>query len=135
MRFGIFQVPRLVESLERALDRHVNVRIVLGDRERQTDSAIDHQRHQLGQTVASKARLCWWPHERRLRDAAGCAGLMHAKAAVADSRTAFLTSANLTEAALERNIEVGVLIHGGTLPASLDRLIDSLLESGELEIL
>jgi phosphatidylserine/phosphatidylglycerophosphate/cardiolipin synthase-like enzyme len=41
-----------------------------------------------------------WPHERRLRDAAGCAGLMHAKAAVADSRTAFLTSANLTEAAL-----------------------------------
>lgn len=60
---------------------------------------------------------------------------MHAKAAVADSRTAFLTSANLTEAALERNIEVGVLIHGGTLPASLDRLIDSLLESGELEIL
>jgi phosphatidylserine/phosphatidylglycerophosphate/cardiolipin synthase-like enzyme len=58
---------------------------------------------------------------------------MPAKAAVADSRVAFLTSANLTEAALERNMELGVLIRGGTLPASIDRLIDALLESGELQ--
>src|SRR6516225_7003262 len=65
--------------------RHPHLRIVLGDREQQTDWVIDQQRHQLGQIVASKACLCWWPHERRLRDAAGCAGLMHAKAAVADS--------------------------------------------------
>jgi len=52
---------------------------------------------------------------------------------VADSRVAFLTSANLTEAALERNMELGVLIRGGNLPASIDRLIDALLESGELQ--
>lgn len=58
---------------------------------------------------------------------------MHAKAAVADSRIAFLTSANLTEAALEGNMELGVLIRGGTLPALIDRLIDALLESGELQ--
>jgi cardiolipin synthase A/B len=58
---------------------------------------------------------------------------MHAKAAVADSRVAFLTSANLTEAALERNMEFGVLIRGGVLPASIDRVIDALLESGELQ--
>ena len=58
---------------------------------------------------------------------------MHAKAAVADSRVAFLTSANLTEAALERNMELGVLIKGGILPASIDRLIDALLESSELQ--
>ncbi|MFN7992722.1 MAG: DISARM system phospholipase D-like protein DrmC [Bryobacteraceae bacterium] len=135
MSFGIFQVPRLVENLERALDRSVDLRIVLGDREQQTDWVIDQQRHQLGQFVASKACLCWWPHKRRLRDVAGCAGLMHAKAAVADSRTAFLSSANLTEAALERNIELGVLIHGGALPGALDRLVDALLESGELEVL
>jgi phosphatidylserine/phosphatidylglycerophosphate/cardiolipin synthase-like enzyme len=135
MSFGIFQVSRLVEILERALDRHVETRIVLGDREPQSDWVLDQQRHQLGQIVVSKARLCWWPHERRLRDAAGCTGLMHAKAAVADSRTAFLTSANLTEAALERNMELGVLIHGGTLPGAIDRLVDALLEIGQLEVL
>jgi phosphatidylserine/phosphatidylglycerophosphate/cardiolipin synthase-like enzyme len=135
MSFGIFQVPRLVESLEHALERQVDIRIILGDREAQTDWVIDQQRYQLGAIVASKASLCWWPHKRRLRDDVGCAGLMHAKAAVADSRTAFLTSANLTEAALERNIELGVLIHGGALPGAIDRLVDALLESGELEFL
>jgi len=57
---------------------------------------------------------------------------MHAKAAVADSSLAFLTSANLTEAVFERNMELGVLIRGGPLQAAIDRLIDSLLESGEL---
>ena len=60
---------------------------------------------------------------------------MHVKTAVADSRVAFLTSANLTEAALERNMELGVLIRSGTLPAAIDRLIDALLESGELAVL
>ena len=57
---------------------------------------------------------------------------MHVKAAVADSKVAFLTSANLTDAALERNMELGVLIRGGNLPSSIDWLIDALRESDEL---
>jgi cardiolipin synthase A/B len=61
--------------------------------------------------------------------------VMHVKAAVADSRVAFLTSANLTEAAPERNMELGVFIRGGRLPAAIDRLIDALVESGELQTL
>jgi phosphatidylserine/phosphatidylglycerophosphate/cardiolipin synthase-like enzyme len=58
---------------------------------------------------------------------------MHAKTAVADSCVAFLTSANLTEAAFERNMELGVLIHGGRLPAAIDRLIDALMECGKVQ--
>ena len=133
MSFGIFQVPRLVEALEQALIRGVAVRIVLGDRESQSDWAIEQQRQQLGSIISGQASLCWWPHDRRLRDSTGCAGLMHAKAAVADSRTAFLTSANLTEAALERNMELGVLIRSGNVPSSIERLVDALLDSGELQ--
>lgn len=131
--FGIFQIPRLVETLEQALERQVALRILLGDRETNSEQDIDRQRHQLGPVVASRASLLQWPGGRRPRDELGHAGLMHAKAAVADSRIAFLTSANLTEAALERNMELGVLIRGGTLPASIDRLIDALLETGELQ--
>src|SRR5580700_9856800 len=131
--FGIFQVPRLVGELEQALARNVTLRIVLGDRESHSDQEIDRQRYQLGRVVAAKATLLQWPPERRPRDDQGHAGLMHVKAAVADSRIAFLSSANLTEAALERNMELGVLIRGGPLPAAIDRLIDALLESGELQ--
>ena len=132
--FGIFQVPRLVEELEQALARGVTLRIVLGDRESHSTQEIDRQRQQLGHVVSTRATLLQWPAERRPRDEQGHAGLMHVKAAVADSRIAFLTSANLTEAALERNMELGVLIRGGAVPPSIDRLIDALVESGELQV-
>ena len=133
--FGIFQVPRLVEDLERSLERGVALRIVLGDREAHSDQEIDRQRQQLGRAVATGTSLLQWPADRRPRDEQGHAGLMHVKAAVADSKVAFLTSANLTEAALERNMELGVLIRGGGLPTAIDRLIDTLVESGELQML
>jgi len=134
MSFGIFQVQRLVEGLELAIQRTVQVRLILGERESQSDRAIAQQKQQLGRVIREGALLYWWPHERRLRDAQGHAGLMHAKAAVADSRVAFLSSANLTEAAFERNMELGVLIRGCSLPASIDRLVDALIESGELQV-
>ena len=57
---------------------------------------------------------------------------MQAKATIADSSVAFLTSANLTEAALERNMELGVLIRGGRVPGSIDHLMNSLIESKKL---
>ena len=44
--------------------------------------------------------------------------MLHAKAVVVDDRAAFVTSANLTEAALDRNIEVGVLSRERTLAAA-----------------
>lgn len=131
--FGLFQVPRLIEGLEQALVRGVSVRFVLGDRELHSTQAIDRQRLQLGRAITDRALLLQWPPERRFRDEQGRAGIMHAKAAVADSCTAFLTSANLTEAAFERNMELGVLIRGGHLPGAIDRLIDALTESGELQ--
>lgn len=133
--FGIFQVPRLVKELERSLERGVALRIVLGDREAHSDQEIDRQRYQLGPVVTARATLLQWPADHRARDEQGHAGLMHVKAAVADAKVAFLTSANLTEAALERNMELGVLIRGGTLPAAIDRVIDALVESGELQLL
>jgi phosphatidylserine/phosphatidylglycerophosphate/cardiolipin synthase-like enzyme len=41
---------------------------------------------------------------------------MHAKLAVADERVLFVTSANLTAAGIESNLEAGVLVRGGAAP-------------------
>jgi phosphatidylserine/phosphatidylglycerophosphate/cardiolipin synthase-like enzyme len=131
--FGVFQIPRLVDELELALARGVTLRIVLGERESASEHGIGRQRLQLGQIVSDRALILRWPTENRPRDEQGRAGLMHMKAAVADSHIAFLTSANLTEAALERNMELGVLIRGGNMPGAIDQLIESLIESGELQ--
>lgn len=41
---------------------------------------------------------------------------MHAKLAVADRRVLLVSSANLTQSGVGRNIEAGLLVHGGTAP-------------------
>jgi len=133
MSFGIFQVPRLISAIEGSLSRGVQVRIVVGDRESPRSLQGNHHLQQLGTIVATSASLLQWPTSRRPRDERGGTGLMHAKAAVADSREAFLSSANLTESALERNMELGILVRGGHLPAAIERLVDSLVDSGELQ--
>lgn len=56
----------------------------------------------------------------------------HAKLAVADRRTLFLGSANLTESAARRNIEAGVLVSGGEAPR---RAAEHIVELQRLGIL
>jgi phosphatidylserine/phosphatidylglycerophosphate/cardiolipin synthase-like enzyme len=58
-------------------------------------------------------------YDPRSLDLDGPAGVLHAKAVVADDEAVFVTSANLTEAALDRNIEVGLLIRDRALAASM----------------
>lgn len=57
-----------------------------------------------------------WPLERRPRDQAGRYGSLHAKFAVVDEAALLVSSANLTEYALNLNMELGLLVRGGGLP-------------------
>lgn len=54
-------------------------------------------------------------YDPRSLDPDGPKGVLHAKAIVSDEDALFVTSANLTEAALDRNIEVGVLLRDRTI--------------------
>jgi phosphatidylserine/phosphatidylglycerophosphate/cardiolipin synthase-like enzyme len=60
---------------------------------------------------------------------------LHAKCVVVDDRIAFVTSANLTEAAQQRNIEAGVLIEDEMFARALRAQFDGLVESGGLRAL
>ena len=51
----------------------------------------------------------------------------HAKVAVADGRMCFVTSANLTGYAMEKNMEAGVLVTGGGIPERLHAHLLSLI--------
>jgi hypothetical protein len=57
---------------------------------------------------------------------------LHAKCIVVDRRTALVTSANFTEAAQVRNIEVGALIRDGQFAARLTSHFDTLTDAGLL---
>ena len=55
---------------------------------------------------------------------------LHAKCVVVDGKDVFVSSANFTEAAQERNVEIGVLVHSGSLAVRITRFFDSLIASG-----
>lgn len=121
-------IDELVTELDEArLERGVTIRIVLETKE---DSP-----HQEGPSPASAFKhlplaipVYRWPIERR--GAKG--GSMHVKCVIRDRSEALVTSANLTSAALDRNMELGVLIDGGPVPRLIDQHYDDLVDSGEL---
>jgi phosphatidylserine/phosphatidylglycerophosphate/cardiolipin synthase-like enzyme len=72
--------------------------------------------------------LWHWPSAKRTEPGAK----MHAKLAVADRRTLFVSSANLTQSGVAKNIESGILIRGGPAPARAAEHIDALRATGNL---
>ena len=75
---------------------------------------------------------CDWVRVSRFVDTGdGPGAVLHAKAVVHDNEQVFVTSANLTPNALDRNIEAGVLVRDRSLAQALashfQRLIDTSL--------
>jgi len=56
----------------------------------------------------------------------------HAKCVIADDDHAFITSANFTEWAQQRNVEAGVLIHDRGLTGQLRQQFDGLVQSRQV---
>lgn len=69
--------------------------------------------------------LWHWPSDRRHEHGAK----MHAKIAVADRSMMLVTSANLTQSGVAKNIEAGLLIRGGTGPQRASEHIHALRAS------
>lgn len=72
-----------------------------------------------------------WPGDVPLPTVWYCPTTLHAKCVVVDGRWTFVTSANLTEAAQTRNLEVGVLLDHPALAQSLCAQFQSARERGE----
>ena len=67
-------------------------------------------------------------YDPRALDPEGPGGVLHAKAVVADDEAVFVTLANLTEAALDRNIELGVLIRDRAFALTVGGYFRSLID-------
>lgn len=82
--------------------------------------------------IADRVSLCRWPAESR-EAFFGPQARLHAKCVVADRSIALITSANLTSAGINDNIELGVLIASGPLPGQLADHFDDLIALGTLQ--
>jgi phosphatidylserine/phosphatidylglycerophosphate/cardiolipin synthase-like enzyme len=72
------------------------------------------------------------PPDPRALELEGPGGVLHAKALVVDDEAVFVTSANLTEAALDRNIEVGLLVRDRALALTVSSHFRGLIDRGLL---
>lgn len=130
--FAAYKIPQIVSALLRATKRSVDVTMIL-ESAKESEDKIDFQATDaVGSELLDKAKIFFWPLDKRPRDSVGRHGSLHAKCAVADDCMALISSANLTEYAMSLNMELGVMIRGGDLPRSINLHFRRLIEEGQL---
>jgi len=140
--YAFFDGPRAFDVLARRMDVTPELRVTLLlniQRARSDTTAADA----LVRRFADRFWTTDWPgtsrpgvyYDPRAIELDGPGGVLHAKAVVADDEAVFVTSANLTEAAFDRNIELGLLVRDRALAASLSSHFRALIERGLLRAL
>ncbi|EIX9096217.1 phospholipase [Klebsiella pneumoniae] len=122
--FVAYDVSTIVKALNAANERGVMISILLELSQKKGGSLNFDIIEKMRMQVPS-ARLYVW-HNKANEYYGGC---VHAKVAVADVYECFITSANLTGHAMEKNIEAGVLISGGSIPKQLNEHLFSLIQT------
>lgn len=129
--YVFYNAKSIVAGLNDATDRGVSVRILL-ESSTEHGGAVTGDGLQAMHLAVPKADLFIWSPMQKAESAGSMSAAVHAKCAVADHRIAFITSANLTSAAMERNMELGVLVRGGTTPHRLHSHLDALIVTGTI---
>lgn len=120
--YTYFDGPEAFKVLARQMDERpsLQVTVLLNISRRRSSSTSSKD------VVQAFADRLWnrdWPGEKRPAVyydprsliPSGPKGVLHAKAVISDGEKLFVTSANLTEAAMDRNIEIGILLRDRTI--------------------
>ncbi|MCU7729632.1 DISARM system phospholipase D-like protein DrmC [Actinoplanes sp. KI2] len=127
MTYSARDHPPLRAALAAALGRGVAVTIVV-ETLQGAAGALVGQEPAAAFTGLDGLQLWHWPIDKRGEEYAR----MHAKIAVADRRLLLVSSANLTQSGVDRNIEAGLLVRGGTAPQRAAEHIAELRSRGVL---
>lgn len=139
--YAVYQGQRVFSALadRMAAVPSLKVRMLLDIQRPATDTSMGAEivRRFVDRFIRSQ-----WPAERPLPDLhyypqsldldPAKRASLHAKCVVVDRRIAFVSSANFTEAAQERNIEVGLLVRSRLVAERLARHFDGLVEEGSV---
>lgn len=120
--YVVHTMPNLIRRLARAMERGVRLSLLF-ERGSWYGGSLGFDAARAVREALPGVRLLTWSDPD---------GRVHVKAVVADEKAALVTSANLTGAALHRNMELGVLIKGGLAPQRIREHFDRLLAEGIL---
>ncbi|MBK5221557.1 MAG: hypothetical protein JJE52_01505 [Acidimicrobiia bacterium] len=119
--YAAYRMAAVIAALDAAVARGVTVNLIL-----ESAANLDGGG---GAHAYAKYRTYHWPTDRREPPDAK----LHAKAVIIDSSDVLLTSANMTNAAYDKNIELGVLCRGGGVARQVQAHFDALISRGILE--
>jgi len=139
--YAVYQGKRMFKPLAEKMDASPNLRVRLFfniHRDRQDERADS----EITREFAERFKNEQWPGDRvpelfydprALSREQGPRACLHAKCVVVDEEIAFVTSANFTEAAHERNIEAGVLLRSASFAQALSGQFEALVQHGALK--
>jgi phosphatidylserine/phosphatidylglycerophosphate/cardiolipin synthase-like enzyme len=130
--FVAYQIDSIIKAIRDAIGRNVQINILLEMSSEHGGRVSQDSIKMIGDLFPSVSVYSWVPEQNI--ESIKITGAVHAKCAVADGEMAFITSANLTTAAMERNMELGVLIKGGNLPEELHKHLESLIAGRVLHL-
>lgn len=140
--YAVYQGQRVFQALaDRMLERgDLKVRMFLDIQRKQGDTSADSE---VVGRFAHRFRTAQWPADRPLPEVyydprslstdSKTSTALHAKCIVVDSFEVFVSSANFTEAAQERNIEVGLRVQSPVVAQRIVRFFEALVETRRLE--
>jgi cardiolipin synthase A/B len=129
--FAAHRVSHLCAHLTQAVNRRVELTLVVeseGESEGQltTDAVVAFRNVPL-----ANAHIYYWPLAKRERNQAGRPGKLHIKCAIIDD-VALVGSANLTDDAFNRNMELGLVVSEPTTVFALAEHFKELVSRGIL---
>jgi cardiolipin synthase A/B len=125
--FVAYKVDSIIQALNSACERGVHLFLLL---ESSIDDGGSIEINVIAKMKKAILRAQVYAWKDKANEFEG--GRVHAKVAVADKSACFITSANLTGYAMEKNMELGLLINGGTIPGLISEHLKALIETNIL---
>jgi len=127
--FVAYSFPTVLNAIAEAINRNVEVSMLL-ESSTAYGGGVSFDVISKMKTSLPLANIYSW--DEKSDEYTG--GKVHAKVAVADRNQCFISSANLTTHAMERNMEAGVIIVGGEIPSKLHSHLEALVTTRVVSI-
>lgn len=121
--FVAYKVPSILKALTESAAKGVRI-IILLESSKDFGGSLDSDLIAATKKALPSCEFAYWAVKEEEFEG----GKVHAKIVLADEGLCLITSANITQHAMEKNIEVGVLLNGGSLVQNLSCHLRHLLD-------
>jgi phosphatidylserine/phosphatidylglycerophosphate/cardiolipin synthase-like enzyme len=130
--FAAFKATAIMEALLAASHRGVELMIVVESAENSAGQLTHESWKAFPPSMIDAGCLWFWPIAKRPKNQKGLPGKLHAKCLVIDNHEGLISSANLTDDAMERNIEIGLRCVCSPVATQICAKFNTLAEHGIL---